>query len=137
MSEKEKKFSSRRFVSVMTFCAFLITGGSGLVLLLSEGPPSPGSIMINWKEMHEIACIFFAVFGVWHFVLNFKVMCAYFTGKDRKFSFRMDWVIPVVLALAFFVSVSFMPGERHESRGYYSEDFYRGFHGTWPLRNRL
>ena len=125
MLKKEKKFSSKRFVSVMTLCSFLITGGSGLVLLLSEGHSATGSIMINWKEMHEIVCIFFIFFGVWHFILNFKVMCGYFTGKDKQFVFRMDWVIPVVLALAFVIFISFMPGERHESHGSNPEDFYK------------
>ena len=121
----EKKFSARRFVSVMTLCSFLITGSSGLVLFLAEGPSSSGGIMINWKGMHEIACIFFVIFGGWHFILNFKVMCAYFSGRDRRFAFRMDWVIPVVLALVFLITVSFIPGERHVSHGYSNGDFYK------------
>lgn len=125
MSEKEKKFSIRRFVSVMTLCTFLITGISGLVLLLSHGPAEQGSIMINWKEMHEITCIFFVIFGVWHLVLNFKVLCAYFKGNNKRFSFRMDWVIPVVIALAFLITISFVPVERHEFPGYNAEDFYK------------
>ena len=129
MTEKTKNFSTRRFVSVMTFCTFLITGISGLVLLLSHGPSAPGSIMINWKGMHEISCIFFLIFGMWHFILNFRVMCAYFTGKEKRFAFRMDWVIPVVLASAFFVLASFFPGERHDNHGFNPEGVYEHSRG--------
>ena len=120
----DKKFSIRRFVSVMTLCTFLITGTSGLILLLSHGPSESG-IMISWKGMHEITCIFFVIFGVWHFILNFKVLCAYFKGNDKQFTIRMDWVIPVVLALVFLITISFAPVERHDSRGYNPEDFYK------------
>ena len=129
MTDNDKNFSMKRFVSVMTLCTFLITGGSGLVLLFSHGP-GPSEIMINWKGMHEIGCIFFAVFGVWHLVLNFKVMCRYFTGnKHGKFSFRMDWGIPVILALLFFIMISFLPGERHGYPEYNSTEYSRGFRG--------
>jgi hypothetical protein len=123
--ETEKKFSSRRFVSVMTLCTFVITGISGLVMLLSEGPPSPSGITINWKEMHEIGCIFFVIFGVWHLILNFKVLCSYFKGRERRFAFRMDWVIPVAISLVFFIAVSFMPAEKHEFKGKYPPEFYK------------
>ncbi|MBN2532912.1 MAG: DUF4405 domain-containing protein [Spirochaetales bacterium] len=125
MSDNKKGFSLRCFVSVMTLCTFLITGVSGLVLLLSDGHGSSGGVMINWNEMHEIACIFFAIFGVWHLILNLKVLCAYFKDKDRQFSFRLDWLIPVVIALVFLVTISFIPAERHEYRGYNPEDFYK------------
>ncbi|MFC1840255.1 hypothetical protein ACFL1N_11785, partial [Thermodesulfobacteriota bacterium] len=104
MLEKEK-FSIRRFVSVMTLCTFLITGFSGLVLLLSHESHAPGGILVNWKGIHEIVCIFFVIIGIWHFILNFKVLCTYFTAKDKKISFRMDWVIPVVLAIVFFTAI--------------------------------
>ena len=128
--EKEKKFSLRRFVSVMTLCTFAIIGGSGLSMLLSEGAPSPSGIMINWKEMHEIGCIFFVIFGVWHVILNFKVLCAYFKGNDKQFAFRMDWLIPVVLALVFFITVSLIPEERHQQPpGFDSGDFYKRSRG--------
>ncbi len=121
----ENKFSTRRFVSVMTLCTFVLIGFSGLVLLFSHGPSENGGIMINWKGMHEIGCIFFVIFGVWHLVLNFKVLCTYFKGSERRFTFRMDWVIPVVLALTFFIAVSFMPAEKHEFPGKYPTEFYK------------
>lgn len=132
MSENEKRFSTRRFVSLMTLCTFMITGISGIVLLLSHGPPASVSpdFMINWKGMHEIACIFFVIFGTWHFILNFKTMCRYFmTGKDRQLTFRMDWVIPIALAIIFFATVLFIPGERHGFPGYHpAGNYQRGHH---------
>jgi hypothetical protein len=121
--ENEKKFSLRRFISVMTLCTFVLISISGLVMLLAEGPPSPSGIAINWKEMHEIGCIFFVIFGVWHLILNFKVLCSYFKGRERRFAFRMDWVIPVAISLVFFIAVSFMPAEKHEFRGKYPSEF--------------
>ena len=129
MTERDKSFNIRRFVSVMTLCTFLMTGISGLVLLFSHGP-GPSGAMINWKGMHEIACIFFAVFGAWHLVLNFKVLCRYFTGsRDGKLTFRMDWGIPVVIALLFFIMISFIPGERHGYQGQNSMEYSKGFRG--------
>ena len=120
----EKKFSTRRFVSVMTLCTFLLIGISGLILLFSHGPAENGGVMINWKGMHEIGCIFFVIFGVWHMILNFKVLSSYFKGGERRFAFRMDWVIPVVISLVFFIFVSLIPEERHEFNGKYPPEFY-------------
>jgi hypothetical protein len=122
--ETEKKFSKRRFVSVMTLCTFVLTGISGLVLLFSHGPAESGGVMINWKGMHEIGCIFFVIFGVWHLILNFKVLCTYFKGRERRFAFRMDWVIPVAISLAFITLVSLIPEEKHEFKGKYPPEFY-------------
>ena len=120
----DKNFSIRRFVSIMTLCTFIITGTSGLVLLLSHGHSESG-YMTNWKGMHEIACIFFVIFGVWHLILNFKVLCSYFKINDKQFTFRMDWVIPVVLALIFLITISIAPGERHGSHEYNPEEYYK------------
>ncbi|GEM_PF-3245410 len=128
--ETEKRFSSRRFVSVMTLCTFVITGISGLVLLFSHGPSENSGVMINWKAMHEVSCIFFVIFGVWHLILNFRVLCTYFKGRERRFAIRMDWVIPVAISLLFFIFVSLIPEERHEFEGNNKEFYERSMrHG--------
>lgn len=129
MAEKGKNFSIRRFVSVMTLCTFVITALSGIIMLVSHGP-SDGShgFLVNWKGLHETGCIFFVIFGIWHIVLNFKVMCRYFTGSDNgKLVFRMDWCIPVVLAILFFGMICFLPNTKHGYQDYNSVEHSRGF----------
>ena len=130
MSEKEKSFSTRRFVSVMTLCMFLVTSISGIVLLLSHGRHTPEAfaVMFKWRGMHEIGCVFFFIFGVWHFVLNFKVMIRYFMGKNnRKIVFRMDWGIPVIIAIFFFMMIYLLPTEKHDFQDFSSMGYSREF----------
>ena len=130
MIKKEKRFNTRRFVSVMTLCMFLVTGISGMVLLLSHGHPAPGSsgVLFKWMGMHEIGCVFFLIFGIWHLVLNFKIMLRYFTGtNNRKIDFRLDWGIPVIITIFLFVMLYLVPAERHEYQDYRSLEYSKGF----------
>ena len=123
MTEIKKSFSIRRFVSVATLCLFIITAFSGILLLTSHGKITEGAsgYGINWKGLHETGCVFFLFFGVWHFILNLKVMCGYFTDKDTgKIAFRMDCFLPVILAAVLFTVACLLPGGEHESRGYRS-----------------
>lgn len=52
--ETEKRFSSRRFISVIALWTFALTGISGLVLLFSHGYSGNGYAIINLKKMHDI-----------------------------------------------------------------------------------
>jgi hypothetical protein len=99
------KFQFKGLISLLVAISFLIMVLSGVILYF---PPRGGTSWITWimfglgrgawEAMHVNICLFFAIFGITHLILNWSIFWDY-VKKSFGFGWRMKAELLIAIIL--------------------------------------
>lgn len=138
--DKSKRFHGRAFVSVISGFAFLGMAFTGAMLFVT--PPGriahwTGWTLLGlgkeqWAAQHMWFSLVFFVSALIHVYLNWKPLLSYFKDRvKRTFSFRLEWMLALVLCVVVFFGTLKEVPPFEESR----RTFRTGGSSIGPIRN--
>jgi len=112
---KEKGFSSRSFISLLTLFGFLMMSITGIVLYFTpQGRIAYwtdwkflGLTKVDWGNIHIISCFLFIVVGSFHLYYNWKPLTNYLSDKASH-TFRLRKEMMLSLIIGVFLVVGFL-----------------------------